>query len=410
MRALAAVTVVGLLSALLVAGQGCTWWRTQMPPPLEGEPVSIGIPLPLTGPHAPFGQMKKNAYEMAVEEINAAGGVDGRPLVLVIRDTAGQPEAAAAAAERLLDVDGVHLLAGTYSSACALAVARVAERYGVPYVVDSAAADRITRQDWSFVFRVNPPAPLYAEGLTSFLGEVVRPASVAIIHEESDYGVDLARAMREWCKKHGVRITVSEGYEPGTLDFTSVLAKLKDTDPDVVYMVSYLLEAPLIVRQARAEGVRPRLFAGGAGGFALPEFVTDAGQAGEHVVTAALWAPGVPYPRAAEFAETYRARYGEYPTYHGAGAYACIQVIADALHRAASTDPERVRVALADTELMTVFGPVRFESFDGYTNQNRAPTFVLQVLGGQHTVVWPPEAATVAYVFPDPASQEDGGR
>lgn len=406
-----AASLLGLISALVVALlvlaatalPGCVWKKSDLAPALEGEPIAVGVPLPLTGSKAAFGEIKRNAYEMAVEEINAAGGVNGRPLVLLYRDTADEPDAAASAAEGLINTDQVCLLAGEYSSACALAVAGVAERHGVPYLIDSAAADSITQQKWPWVFRLNPPASLFAQGLVELFEEVVAPRSMAIVYEHSDFGTSVARAMRDWCRKEGVTVPVFEGYEPGLLDFTPILAKVKDANPDVVYMVSYLMDASLLIRQARAQAVRPKVFAGGAAGFVLPEFITNAGEATEGVLTAALWAPSLGYPGAAEFAETYRARYGQYPTYHAAESYACVYVIADALTRAASTDPERLRVALADTDLITVFGPVRFEAFGKYRNQCRTNTVVLQIQQGKHEVVWPPEFATSDCVFPDPA-------
>lgn len=400
---LAVVTFASLCVAGPLALPGCLWEKRDMAPALTGDLIKVGLPLPLTGSKAAFGESKRNAYEMAAEEINAAGGVNGRPLVLVVKDTGGEPDTAASVAEELISVDKVTLLAGEYSSACSLAVAGVAQRSAIPYLVDSAATDDITQQKWQYVFRLNPPASLYAQGLCGFLAEVVKPRSMAIVYEHSEYGSSVARAMRFWCRDNGVRVAMDEGYEPGVLDFTPVISRLKDANPDLVYLVSYLMDASLIMRQARSQGFLPRLFAGGAGGFVLPEFIANAGEASENVVTAALWARTAEFPGASEFAETYKARYGGYPTYHAAEAYACIYVIDDALRRAASTDPERLRVALADTELVTVFGPVRFEKFGKYLNQNRGSTIVLQILGGRHEVVWPPECATNEYVFPDPA-------
>lgn len=404
-RAVRALLSLFLAVALVTGGPwaGCSWHQEDLPPAVQGEPIRVGVPLPLTGSKAAFGEIKRNAYQMAVETINAGGGVNGSPLRLIIRDTAGEPEAAASVAEELINVDRVAMLAGEYSSACSLAVAGVAQRYGVPYLIDSAAADGITQQKWQWVFRLNPPASLFAQGLVGFLDAVVEPTSVAIVHEHSDYGSSVARAMRDWCRERGVKVPVFQGYEPGALDFTPILSQIKDAEPDVVYLVSYLMDASLIMRQARAQGVTPRLFTAGGGGFVLPELITNAGTAVENVVTAALWCPTLGYPGAAEFAETYQARYGGPPTYHAAEAYACLHVVADALERAASSDPERLRVALTDTDLLTVFGPVRFEQFDKYTNQNRINTIVLQIQTGLHETIWPPEAATAEYVFPDPA-------
>ena len=388
---------------------GCLWSKPGLPPILQGDPVRIGVPLPLTGSKAVFGETKRNAYEMAVQEINATGGVDGRPLLLLFRDTAGEPDSAAAAAEELVVVDKVAILAGEYSSTCALAVAAVAQAHGTPYLVDSAASDNITQQKWQYVFRLNPPAGLYARGLTSFLAEVVKPSSMAIVYEHSDFGLSVARAMRDWCRSRGVGLPVYASYEPGHLDFTPTLSAIKEADPDVVYMVSYLMDATLLIRQARAGGLAPELFAGGASGFVLPEFIAGAAEAAENVVTAALWAPTLGFPGLSEFAETYKARYGDYPSYHAAASYACVYVLSDVLRRAASTDPERIRASLAETDLLTVFGPVRFEAFEKYRNQNRTDTIVLQIISGKFEVIWPPECATAEYVFPDPGGPGETG-
>ncbi len=399
---LAVFTFALLFATASLALPGCRWEKRDVPPALAGDPIKVGLPLPLTGAQAAFGETKRNAYEMAAEEINAAGGVDGRPLVLVLKDTGGEPDTAASVAQELIRVDKVTLLAGEYSSACSLAVAEVAQRYAIPYLVDSATADEVTEQEWQYVFRLTPPAGLFAQSLCGFFREVVKPRSMAIVYERSEYGSSVARAMRSWCRETGVHVTVDESYEPGLLGFTAVISQLKEAKPDVVYLASYLDASP-IVRQARAQGLSPKLLAGGAGGFVLPDFVAKGGQAVENVVTAALWSPVVEFPGAGEFAETYKARYGDYPTYHSAEAYACICVIDDALRRAASTDPERLRAALVDTELVTVLGPVRFEKFGKHLNQNRGSTMVLQILGGKYEVIWPPECATAQCVFPDPA-------
>jgi len=400
--------ILTVLLSLAATAPGCAWRRPDLAPAARGEAIRIGVPLPLTGAKAGFGEIKRNSYEMALEEVNAAGGVDGRPLEFIFRDTAGDPDAAAAVAEELITADKVAVLAGGYSSSCCLAIARVAQRYGVPYLIDSAAADSVTQQGWDYVFRLNPPAALVAQGLISFFSEIVHPRSMAVIYEHSDFGSAMAEAMRGWCRDSGVDVPVFESYEAGAIDFTPILTKVKQAAPDVVYMVSYLTDASLIMRQARSQGLVPKLFAGGACGFVLPRFIENAGCATENVVAAALWAPTLDYPGALTFAETYRARYGEYPTYHGAGSYACVHVAADALLRAASEDPERIRVALSDTDLMTAFGPIRFESFDDYMNQNALGTIVLQIQNGVHEVVWPPEAATADYVYPDPAGAGEG--
>ena len=140
------------------------------------------------------------------------------------------------------------------------------------------------------------------------------------------------------------------------------------------------------------------MLAGGAAGFALPEFPREAREAGERVVTTSLWSPDIGYPGAKDFADKYRARHGEAPSYHGAEAHAALHVAKDVLQRARSWKPEDVRAALLATNLMTVFGPVRFVTNEDFDRQNLLPTLVLQVIDGKFEVVWPEGHATHKYL------------
>lgn len=341
-----------------------------------------------------MGQVKRNGYEMAVAEINAAGGVDGRPLELVIRDTGGEPRTAAAVAEQLLSAGGVRLLAGECSSACAAAVAAVAQRYGVPYLVDTADDDALTQQGWSYVFRLCQTAGLSVTTLTVFLAEVVRPRNLAVVYEDTDLGASAARALRGWCWTAGVPLALSQSFRSAASDFAPVVAAMGRARADAAVLVSSSpSDAALLIRRAKDEGPPPVLLAGVGPGFSESSFLAAAGDAAENLFTVSGWAAGAGFPGAAEFAETYRARYGQEPTSEAAQAYACVTVIADALTRAASDDPARLSQALARTETVTVVGPVRFEKFGKYLNQNRPVGLVLQVQNGRPQIVWPPEAA-----------------
>ncbi|HOV87279.1 MAG TPA: ABC transporter substrate-binding protein, partial [Syntrophobacteraceae bacterium] len=140
-------------------------------------------------------------------------------------------------------------------------------------------------------------------------------------------------------------------------------------------------------------------FAGAAAGFTLPEFRTLAGHAAENVFSATLWTPQVPYPGARQYYQSYLKRFGSEPDYHGAEAYASVYVVADALKRAKELTPGGVREALAKTDMMTAFGPVRFTSYDNKTQQNSLPTFLVQWQKGALETVWPRTVATKTYVF-----------
>ena len=369
---------------------------------LRAQGFKVGIPLPLTGAEAKFGEMEKQAYELAVEEINAKGGVKGQKIILDIQDSGGKPEVATSIVEKFITGDKYPIVVGEYTSQCSYAVAAIAEKYKVPYLVVTGAADKITQQGWKYVYRLNPPSSLYNVGLWSFFEEVVKPKSIAILYENTDFGTSTSKAMKEYCDGHGIEVKLYEGYQSGAVDFKPILQKVKSLRTDVIYMVSYLMDASLLMRQSKELDINPRLFAGGAAGFTLPEFLQNAGEASEYVMSGTLWTPQVKYPGAKDFFEKFAKKFGKEPDYHGAEAYAAAYVLADVLKRAKLWTPEDLREALSATDMMTAFGPVKFIAWDKFANQNRMNTLVLQVIKKEFETVWPKEGASAAYVFPVP--------
>jgi branched-chain amino acid transport system substrate-binding protein len=144
----------------------------------------------------------------------------------------------------------------------------------------------------------------------------------------------------------------------------------------------------------------PKLFVGGAAGFTLPEFTQNAGKASNYVVSATLWHQVLPLPGAMDYFNRFKAKYNKDTEYHGAEAYAAAYVIKDVLKRAKSFSAEDIKQALAETDLMTVFGPVKFISYDKKTNQNKLTTYVVQWQDGKLNLIWPENLANAKYVFP----------
>ncbi len=363
---------------------------------------TVGIPLPLTGAEAKFGEMEKQAYEMAAEEINAKGGIKGAKLVLDIQDSGGKPETASAIVEKFITMNKYPIVVGEYTSQCSYAVAGVAEKYKVPYLVVTGAADKITQQGWKYVYRMNPPASLYNTGVFNFFEQVAKPKSIAILYENTDFGSSTSKAMKEWCEGHGVQVVLSEGYQSGAVDFKPILQKVKSLRPEIVYMVSYLMDASLLMRQSKELDINAQAFIGGAAGFTLPEFLQNAAEASEYCMSATLWTPQAKYPGAKEFFDNFKAKFGKEPDYHGVEAYAAAYVLADTLKRARNWTADDLRAALAETNMMTAFGPVKFVSWGQFTNQNSMATLVLQVIKKKFETVWPKEGASAPYVFPVP--------
>jgi branched-chain amino acid transport system substrate-binding protein len=357
----------------------------------------------LTGKQAKFGEIMKRSYEMAAEEINAKGGVKGRKLALSFEDSGAKPEIARAIVEKLIDVKKQPIIVGEYTSSCAKAVAAVAEERKTPYLIVASADDNITQKNYKYVFRQNQVGAHYADALVSFLKEVVKPKTIAILYESSAFGTSGASAMEQDAQKLGIAVVLKEKFETGAIDFRPILGKVRAAQPDVIYTVSYANEAQLLMKQIKELRLDARLYAGGAAGFAIPEFIGGAKDAAEYVVCATLWTPQLKYPGAKEYAEKYKSAYGDYPSYHGASAYAALYTVKDALERAKGWTPDAIRDALKATNIKTAFGPVKFDDREGYQNQNFMDTLAIQVQKGKFETIWPKQHASAPYVYPIPS-------
>jgi len=370
------------------------------------ESIKVGVVLPLTGDQAKFGEIEKRSFEMAAEEINSAGGVKGSKIELLFEDDTGKPDVGRSAVEKLISRDKVALLTGGYSSSVTAAITAVAQQRKMPFLVTTGSADEITEKGYDHVFRINPPASEYPAAVVTFLQEIVKPRTAVILHENSLFGQSSSKSFEADCARLGVKVLLKEGYSKGAVDFKPLLTKVKALNPDLVYMVSYVMDAALLTRQSRELDLNPRVFIGGGAGFTLPEFAKNAGPAAEYVFSATLWSENAPYPGARKYFDAYAARYKEDTEYHGAEAHASMYVVADVLKRTKSLAAADVREALAKTDIMTAFGPVKFVSYGKKTQQNKLPTFLVQWQAAQLETVWPKEVARKKFVYPVPKWNE----
>ncbi len=371
-----------------------------VPPVIAQESIKVGIILPVTGDKAKFGEIEKKSFEMALEEINAAGGVNGKKLEFLFEDDTGRPDVARSAAEKLITKDKVVMLGGGYGSSETFAIAGVAQQNQMPFLVNTGSDDKITTQGWNYIFRLNPPVSEYPKALESFLTEVVKPKTAAILYENTNFGSAGSKEFQATCERLGIKVVVSEGYEHGGVDFKPLLIKVKQFKPDLVYMISYIMDASLLMRQSMELRLNPQVFVGGAAGFTLPEFPKNAGKASDLVYSATLWYQTLPFPGAKEYYDKFVKKYVVETEYHGAEAYAAAYVIADALKRTKSLQADDIRQALLTTDMMTVFGPVKFIAYGKMTNQNKLSTYLVQWIDGNLELVWPKDVATKPYVFP----------
>jgi len=366
------------------------------------EPVIIGVPLPLSGNLKEFGTMMKNSFEMAQTSVNEAGGINGRPVEIVFADDEGQVASVQPAFDKLLAAKPV-MLVGGYASDPTYQMAKLAQKKDVPFLICTASADKITQKRWKNIYRLNPPISEYTKGLEDFLVNNFKPESVAIIYENSMFGTNGALRMTEFCQDQAIDIRAQIDYDKARITpgyFRSLVAPLTVEPPDVIYMISYLEDAVMLVQQIRDIKLNSLLI-GGAGGFTLDKFIQKAGKSANHLLTVSLWSEHVLYTGAKAYYTQYVKRYGKSPSYHGAEAYSALLVASDALKRATSLNPKTIREALNRTYIITPFAPVKFYSYDDFERQNSINTLVLQIINGKFETIWPPELASTPFILPD---------
>lgn len=372
------------------------------PTPTDAGPIRIGIVTPISGSQARFGQAHLQGYDIALQEINAAGGVLGRPLKLIFEDDQSVPEQAAAAVEKLATQDQVTLVIGAYSSSATLLAAGMAERYQVPLIVPTAAADEITRQGYRWVFRIAAPSQIYTQTILDFMDQIDSPERLAIVFENTGFGTSVAEAAERQARARGIAVVGYHAYRAGLGNFRPMLEEVKRTRPDAVLFVSYLDDAVALMTQSRAVDFNPPMFAAAGAGFGLPDFPQVAGPAAEYTISVTQWTPDAQWVGVADFTRQFQEKYGYLPQYHSAEAYTALHLAADALRRAGVPARTAVRGALGSTDLSTIFGEIRFDQ----QGQNHHPMLVTQIIDGQFITVYPPEVAARPPVYPAPSWSE----
>jgi branched-chain amino acid transport system substrate-binding protein len=359
-------------------------------------PVKIGFINSITGPEAPIGENLTNGVDMAMADL-AAKGIK---VQLIQQDDTGKPDKAISAIEQLATGDEVAAVVGPYTSACANAVAKQAEQYGVAQVVPAAAKEEITRQGYKWVFRLNAPASIYARSLIDAALSLGKPKTIAFIYESTDFGTSVSKAGKEYAAVKGIQVVAEEAYQKGAPDYRSTLTKVKDKNPDLVFMVSYVADAILLMRQSREVGLKPQAFLGGGAGFDTAQFEKES-EISTHVFSVTQWTPDIGYPGAADFAERYRSKYAKKPSYHAACAYAAMMIVGEVASRNGG-DREKIRAELSSGTWTGIMGNVQFANYEGFNNQNRLIMPVTQYQSGKSETVFPLKMAKKQAVYPFP--------
>ncbi len=379
------------------------------PAVLRAQPaaVKIGLLHPVTGFLAFSGQQCREGALLAIESINATGGIralGGAKLEPVLGDAQSKPEIGAAEVEKMNE-SGVAAIVGAYSSAISLATTQSAARYGIPHIVDVGVSDQIVGRGLTNTFRFCPGYGVITEiaiaNLVALNEAAGKPArSVMIVHEESLFGTGTAQLLQKELPTRGFEVLEVVKHANPTRDFTNIVLKMKSLDPDLVIPANYYNEYVLLARTMRQQGVRPKGIYSVLGGAASSfKFVAEFPDDAAYIMDCNHWYDPRK-PAALELRRKVEAK-GLYYTYEVFLAHEAVRLLADALERAGSANRERIVEALATSDWdghFLPYGPTRFVNGQ---NQGARPLNT-QVLGRNIEVIFPREFATAQPVFPMP--------
>ncbi len=323
--------------------------------------VKIGYLLPLSADSAPQGQQSKRAIDMAVEEINSAGGIKalgGAKLKIIYADTQSKPQVAVQEAERLINQDKVDFLAGAYNSGVTLPASEVAERYKRVWWTPVSSDDSITnRPGFKYVFRLAEKTSMRVVAQLDFIAAMAKQTNtpvktVALVYENTGYGQGAALQWKKLVPQHGWQIVLDEPYDPKTSDPSPVVTKVKAAKPDVVLLAnSFMPTAVMLAKVFKEQGVKPKAFFATSAAHSDPDYLKNAGDAALGVFDVSGWEPDVNRPFSMATAKKFQDKYGVVLNNETAKEYVGMYVVKDVLERAASVDPEKVRNAFASTNL-----------------------------------------------------------
>ncbi len=374
--------------------------------------IKIASIQPVTGVISDIGISVRRANQLAVDDINARGGIKskgGAKLKLLLADTEAKEEVARTEAERVIK-EGAVCLVGPFLSGNAMTIATLCEQRGVPFVMDVAAADDITRKGFKFTFRVFPYTTKFADAMLFYMGQIMKEKNISkirgVVTNTGDLfgrvqGATFVKTLKE--KKFPIEVLGHIEYPLGIQDLSAEVSKIKALKPDVLFPVARPGDAKLMLRELYKQRVSLQgIISPGSPGWYEPEFLRDMKALADYVMDNVPWynPKGKMYKEVnAAFSKKYP---GKYIDTNSGYAYLGVLVIADALERAKSTKPEDIVAALKKTYLKQDLMVGLAVNFDERGDNVNADTAMIQIFGGSIKVVLPDKVAESKYVHPMP--------
>jgi branched-chain amino acid transport system substrate-binding protein len=361
--------------------------------PAFAEDIVLGASVQLTGPVANTGRYYKDAYEFAIDKINAAGGIkvgDAKvKLALKLYDNQSDVNLSVRQYTQLVTQDKVNLLLGPFASNFALADSAVSEKYRIPMVQGGGASDQIFSRKFKYIFGTLAPASNYFGSTVDMLTKLTpAPKTVALLYADDAFDVSVAEGTRPLLQKAGLTIAMDERYTSNASDFNSLLSQIRSVNADVVLVAGHETEILNFVRQAKSLAVAPKMYSFTVG-VPSEDFRKALGKDADYAFGMSAWLPSADlkdrwFGDAAAFATAYKAKYGYDPDYHAASGVADVEALAQAIENAGSADPQKVRDELAKISFPSLYGKIAFTD----NGQIDLPQVVIQVQGDKLTAVY----------------------
>lgn len=349
--------------------------------------ILLGASVQLTGPVANTGRYYRDAYQIAVDKINAAGGVtvDGKQhkLALKILDNQSDVNLSVRQYTQLVTQDKANFLLGGFASNFQLADSVVSEKYQIPMVQGGGASNEIFERGFKYIFGTLAPASNYFGSTVQMMGKLDPvPKKVALLYADDSFDVSVADGTRPLLKDGGFETVVDERYSSNTSDFSTLLSRIKSAQADAVLVAGHETEILNFVRNAKSLAVAPKMYSFTVG-VPSEDFRNALGADADYAFGMTAWLPAATlkdrwFGDAVQFAKEYKARYGYEPDYHAASGAADVETLAMAIEKADSLDPKKVRDALAAIQFDSLYGPIAF----GENGQINLPQTVIQVQDG----------------------------
>jgi branched-chain amino acid transport system substrate-binding protein len=349
------------------------------------EPIKVGVLTPLSGTYAVLGQQIKWGMDLATEEINAAGGIDGRAVELVYEDSEANPAAATAKAERLIQVENVDVITGTVSSGVTLAVGQIAERNKTLLVTTVSFSTAITGSKCSpYVFRINANAAMQSNALAAWLQSEKPEADVFYLGPDYEMGRNTVEEFKKVAEPAGME-TVGEIYAPlNTNDFSQYFGQVRASQPTVFYTSTGGNDSVRLLTQLAEYGLRDRFLAIGAASAVTPATIEAIGPAAEGFVTGVGYSPTIESEANQAFVAKFKEKFGAVPDLYGADSYGFMPFYKKAVEAAGSTDADAVMKAMEGLSWETVQGTKTIRAGD---HQAMMPMYAVAVQDGRFEVI-----------------------